>query len=228
MNKTISNRQRYKIALALCAIFVIIVLANWWVSYSMTRVSRQFASVYHDRLVPALDLAAMQEHYYQGMTLLERHLQAPDPGQQRQLEAQLRQHHTDIDSIAAKYEATYLTPRETTVLQQYKAAANRLMEVQLKTVRLSSAAETSAAVKLREQKVDPAFMAVLNPLHALRQLQQEVGHDLYASAGQQLNTLKMLSYLVIALAVVLALLVGVLLQNNRRGILIKPQKFNLN
>ena len=75
MNRIIKNKERQKIAIALCAVFVIIVLANWWVSHSMTQVSSQFASVYHDRLVPALDLAAMQERYYQNRMLLEEHLE---------------------------------------------------------------------------------------------------------------------------------------------------------
>lgn len=92
MRRIIKNKERQKTALALCAVFVIIVLANWWVSYSMTRVSSQFASVYHDRLVPALDIAAMQERYYQNRMLLEEHLQAEDTAQQQRLEGSLQQH----------------------------------------------------------------------------------------------------------------------------------------
>ena len=105
MNRIIKNKERQKIALALCAVFVIIVLANWWVSHSMTQVSSQFASVYHDRLVPALDLAAMQERYYQNRMLLEEHLLAEEPAQQQRIEKQLQQY--TAESAGYIYQVIY-------------------------------------------------------------------------------------------------------------------------
>lgn len=222
------NQDRHKIALALCAVFTIIVLANWWVSYSMTQVSSQFESVYQDRLVPALDIAAMQERYYQNRMLLEEHLHVEDPVQQQRVEASLQQHIQEIDSVSAKYEATYLTSQETKDLQQYKQAVKRLTAAQLQVVELSRAGDKAAATSLYKAQVVPAFNELLMPIHALSRLQQDVGHELYAASEQQLNSLKMLSSLVVACAVILALLVGVLLQNKRQKIRIKPQQFHLN
>jgi len=228
MRNTINNRQRHTIALALCAVFIIIVLANWWVSYSMTQVSKQFESVYQDRLVPALDITAMQERFYQNRMLLEEHLQAEAPARQQQLEKELQQHMREIDSLAAKFEATYLTNQESKDLKRYKRAVRRLSVVQLQVLKQSRAGNKDAATGIYKADVVPAFNELLLPIHALSQLQQDVGHELYASAEQQLNTLKMLSYLVIALAVILALLLGVVLQHNRHRIRIKPQQFHLN
>jgi len=228
MNRIIKNKERQKIALALCVVFVIIVLANWWVSHSMTQVSSQFASVYHDRLVPALDLAAMQERYYQNRMLLEEHLLAKDPAQQRRIEEQLQQHTAEIDSLSAKYEATYLTKQESQDLRQYKQAVAHLTAVQTQALELSRSGDKAAAEWIYKAEVVPAFDRLLMPMHALSSLQQDVGHELYASAERQLNSLRMLSSVVVACAVILALLIGVLLQNKRQQIKIKPQQFHLN
>ena len=228
MNRIIKNKERQKIALALCAVFVIIVLANWWVSHSMTQVSSQFASVYHDRLVPALDLAAMQERYYQNRMLLEEHLLAEEPAQQQRIEKQLQQRTAEIDSLSAKYEATYLTKQESQDLRQYKQAVAHLTAVQTQALELSRAGNKAAAEGIYKAEVVPAFDQLLMPMHALSSLQEDVGHELYASAERQLNSLRMLSSFVVACAVILALLVGVLLQNKRQKIRIKPQQFHLN
>ena len=228
MKRIIKDKERQKIALALCAVFVIIIVANWWVSCSMTQVSSQFASVYHDRLVPALDIAAMQERYYQNRMLLEEHLQEDDPAQEQRIEESLQQHIREIDSLSTKYEATYLTNQETKDLEQYKHAVKRLTAAQARFIELSSGDNKSAAADLYEAEVVPAFNQLLMPMHALSKLQQDVGHELYASAERQLHSLKMLASLVVACAVILALLVGVLLQTNRHKIRIKPQQFHLN
>ena len=222
------NQERQKIALALCAVFTIIVLANWWVSYSMTQVSNQFESVYQDRLVPALDIAAMQERYYQNRMLLEGHLHLKDAVQQQRVEASLQQHIQEIDSLSAKYEATYLTSQESKDLQQYKQAVKRLTAAQRQVIDLSRAGNKDEAARIYEAVVVPAFNDLLMPMHALSKLQQDVGHELYAASERQLNSMKMLSSLVVACAVILALLVGVLLQNKRQKIRIKPQQFHLN
>jgi hypothetical protein len=194
----------------------------------MTQVSRQFKSVYQDRLVPALDIAAMQERYYQNRMLLEEHLKTEEEVQLLYIEESLQQHALEIDSLAAKYEATYLTNQETKDLNAFKEAVKHLTAAQQQVLILSREKKKSAAAALYKAEVVPAFNELLNPMHALSKLQQDVGHELYASAEQQLLSLKMLSYLVIGLAVILAVLVGVLLQQNRKVVQIKPQQFHLN
>lgn len=228
MKWTYRIRERNKVALALGAVFLIIVLANWWVSFSMQQVSTQFRSVYQDRLVPALDIAAMQERYYQNLMLLEEHMQAQSEEQELQLHASFIQNLKEVDSLLAKYETTYLTQKEVADLENLKAAVGKLTQLQLKAMDTSHARDKAAAANMYKMEVVPAFNQMLLPLHSLSQLQQEVGHELYASAERQLSSLKTLSYLVIALAVILALLVGSLLQTSREIKNIKPQNYHLN
>ncbi|RDV14758.1 hypothetical protein DXT99_12370 [Pontibacter diazotrophicus] len=228
MNWTYRIRERNKVALALAAVFMIIVLANWWVSYSMKEVSTQFKSVYQDRLIPALDIAAMQERYYQNLMLLEEHMQAQSEEQELHLQAKFNQNIKEVDSLLAKYETTYLTQKEAEDLQEFKTALRQLTDLQHAAMNLSQSSDKAAAANMYTTEVVPAFNQMLLPLHALSQLQQEVGHELYASAEKQLSSLKTLSYLVIALAVILALLVGALLQTSRSMKRIKAQKFHLN
>ncbi|WP_299757203.1 MCP four helix bundle domain-containing protein [uncultured Pontibacter sp.] len=222
----ISHRNR--IALALAFVFLIIVLANWFVSYSMTKVSQRFESVYADRLVPALDISAMQEKYYQNRLLLEEHLLATTAKEEKQIMQQIEQNETDLDSLLHKFRATYLTSQESEDLNEYLKAGERYSKVQQTILVMSHTQDKATAMAMFRQEGMQSFQELLLPLHALSQLQEEVGHELYADSERQMKSLKVLSYLVIALAVILALLVGSLLQASRQLKHIKPQKYHLN
>lgn len=220
--------QRDRIALALGAVFLIIVLANWLVGYSMQQVSGQFRSVYEDRLKPALYISAMQEHYYQSQMLLEKHIAAPDAPAKAALQEELETHRTALDSLVKMYEVTYLTNQESRDFAYYLHADSDLNEATEEILELSGQGQQARALYLFRADAKPAFRRLLRPLHALSQLQEEVGHELYASAESRIKGLKVLSYLVIGMAVILALLVGTLLQTSRKLKQVKPQHFHLN
>lgn len=228
MNWSFRISHRNRIALALAFVFLIIVLANWFVSYSMTKVSQRFESVYADRLVPALDISAMQEKYYQNRLLLEEHLLATTAKEEKQIMQQIEQNETDLDSLLHKFRATYLTSQESEDLKEYLKAGERYSKVQQTILVMSHTQDKATAKAMFRQEGMQSFQELLLPLHALSQLQEEVGHELYADSERQMKSLKVLSYLVIALAVILALLVGSLLQASRQLKHIKPQKYHLN
>ncbi|MCX2741878.1 MCP four helix bundle domain-containing protein [Pontibacter anaerobius] len=222
----IGNRNR--IALALGFVFLLILLANWLVSYNMTKVSSQFKSVYADRLVPALDISAMQERYYQNRLLLEEHLLTDAQEEEQRIMQAIEQNEVELDSLLRKFQATYLTKQETKDLDMYRQAARQYAKAQQTILVMSHTGDKGAALKLFRKEGMAAFQEVLQPLHALSHLQEQVGQELYANAERQMNSLKVISYLVIALAIILALLVGSLLQTSRQLKSIKPQKYHLN
>jgi len=222
----IGNRNR--IALALSFVFLIIMAANWFVSYSMTKVSGQFKSVYADRLVPALDISTMQERYYQNRLLLEEHLLATTGEEEQRILQEIAQNEADLDSLLQKFQATYLTTQENSDLQHYLQAGKDYAKTQQAILDMSQDGDKPAALAMFREEGMAAFQELLKPLHALSQLQEQVGHELYEDAERQMTSLKVLSYLVIAMAVILALLVGTLLQSSRKLQHIKPQKYHLN
>ncbi|RIJ41752.1 MCP four helix bundle domain-containing protein [Pontibacter oryzae] len=228
MSWTFRIKQRDRIALALAAVFLIIVMANWFVNYSMTQVSQQFRSVYADRLVPALDISAMQERYYQNRFLLEKHLQSDNPAEQQELAHEMTALNAELDSLIRKFEATYLTEQEAADFKRFLTANAAYSNMQATIVGLSSNQDRANAED--RYKVDgmAAFQLIIERLHALSSIQEKVGLELYSDAERQMKSLKVLSYLVIALAVILALLVGTLLQTSRKLNRLKQQQFHWN
>lgn len=228
MRWSFSFKQRNKVAVAFVSMFVIIVIANWFVSYSMEQVGRKFQSVYQDRLVPSLDISEMLERYYQNRMLLEEHILATNTTSQDSLQRLIVANTTTIDSLASKFENTYLVEQEKKGLTDYKIQFANLVQVQDEILKQSSQGNKANARKLYLTSGQDAFQGLLEPLHALIKVQVDVGQELYQSADRSVKILKVLSYLVIGLAVMIALIVGTLLQTSRRLNDIKPQKFHLN
>ena len=228
MDWTIGLRQRDKISLALGFIFAVIVLSNWFMSYSMKLIGHQFKSVYEDRLVPALDISAIVERSYQNHLLLEQHILETDTLRKCRLGDKIITNQQQIDSILVKFEGTLLTGAERQSLENYKQARQKLLAVQKVILSQSGNQNTNAAKVSYNTAGSASFQHLLTPLHELSKIQGTVGHELLDSAEHQMNLIKVLSTLIIAMAVIIALLVATLLQTSRKLNSIKQQNFRLN
>ncbi|WP_018478002.1 MCP four helix bundle domain-containing protein [Pontibacter roseus] len=228
MNWAYRITKRDKIAFALGSVFAIILLATWFASYSIGQVSKQFRSVYQDRLVPSLLISEVMERSYQNRIMLEEHILSSSNNREDSLEQLVQVNTVGIDSLIQKFEATYLIERESRGLAQYKQQFNKLVEVQDRILDLSNSGNKFEAESLYRTGGHEAFLNLLEPLHSLIQLQGEVGLELYESADRQVKTLKVLSYLVIGMSVFIALLIATLLQATRKLNNIKPQNYRMN
>lgn len=228
MNWAYRITKRDKVAFALGSVFAIIILANWFASYSIGRVSNQFSEVYHDRLVPSLVISEVMERYYQNRLTLEDHILSGSAAQQDSLQQLVEANTMEIEALISQFEKTYLIERESAGLATYNKEFGKLVAVQDRILKLSSEGEKAQAEHLYRTEGHQAFLHLLEPLHELIKLQGEVGKELYQSADRQVKTLKVLSYLVIGMSVFIALLVATLLQATRKLNNIKPQNFRMN
>lgn len=227
-NWVFSNGQRRRIGITLGVVLVVIMLANWFVSYTIQQVDNQFKSVYQDRLVPASYMTEILERYYKNQLLLEQHLQAQTGTSQDSIGALWNSNTAAIDALIQKFETTYLTEQEAIYLKNFKHAVNDLQQIQEQVLVFSSAGQKQEALLLHKAQNKGQFQRLLGPLHELISLQEQIGHELYLSADRKVKSMKVTSYMVIALAIFIALIAGTLLQTNRKINTIKPQKFHLN
>jgi hypothetical protein len=228
MNWAYRITKRDKVAFALGSVFAIIILANWFASYSIGLVSNQFREVYHDRLVPSLVISDVMERYYQNRLILEDHILSNSAAEQDSLHEAVLANTQEIETLIHQFERTYLIERENEGLASYKEQFGKLVGVQEEILQLSAAGDKTQAQNLYASVGHKAFLHLLEPLHELIALQGEVGKNLYDSADRQVKTLKILSYLVIGMSVFIALLVATLLQATRKLNNIKPQNYHLN
>lgn len=228
MNWAYRITKRDKVAFALGSVFAIIILANWFASYSIGKVSSQFRSVYHDRLVPSLVISDVMERYYQNRLTLEEHILSNAALEQDSLHGVVKANTAEIEALINRFEKTYLIERESRGLAEYKKQFANLIAVQDRILDLSSNGNKTKAELLYRTEAHTVFLHLMEPLHELIQVQGEVGRELYQSADRQVKTLKVLSYLVIGMSVFIAMLIATLLQATHKLKNIKPQNYHLN
>lgn len=228
MSWIITMNERNKLAIAIAAAFAVIVLANFFVSYSIANINSQFKSVYEDRLIPSLDISEVVERYYQNRIYLEEYILAENSEVEHNLDNLMQANYAAIDSVIYRYEKTYLVERESEGLQNYKAQFDKLVVVQERILKLSREGNKEQAMELYRTAGYEAFNNLLVPLHSLIKLQGEVGKELYQAAERQVKALNVLYYLVLGISVFIALFVATFLQTSRKLRQVKPQKFHLN
>jgi hypothetical protein len=227
-NWVFSSNQRARIGLALGVVLLIIIIANWFVGYTMQQVDNQFKSVYQDRLVPASYMTEILERSYQNQLLLERHLQTQQTDEKNAIRSLWLTNKAVVADVVQKFETTYITDQEAVFLKEFKNSLLELEQTQKQLLALSDQRNQAGALQLYQTFNQQNFQHFLVPLHNIIKLQEEVGHELYLSADRQVKSLKVISYIVIAIAVFIALIIGTLLQTSHKLNSIKYQNYKLN
>ncbi len=221
----LSGRQRYRMAMALAVGFVLIFAASWFVNHTIGKINEEFKSVYDDRLVPAADIARLVERFYQNQILLEQHLHVQSATEKASIQQEVEQHNKTIAQLIAKYSVTYFTEKEEAYFKEFASANKQLQNLQTQILESDN---QSIATGIYNKAYKAQIHTLLEQLHLLTSLQEEVGQELYLTAERQVKLLKMISSLVIAIAMIIALFVGSLMQSSRKIAAVKPQKFHLN
>lgn len=117
MNRKTKMKPQQKVLLIFIVLVVAIMLNNFsnWRNYN--NLSKNFSSIYKDRVMPSGYIYQLHDHLYQKKLLL----QQPDIPQAEKAAA-IAGHNTAVTGIVKAYESTYLTPAEQNYWRNFKAA----------------------------------------------------------------------------------------------------------
>ncbi|MFA7243053.1 MAG: methyl-accepting chemotaxis protein [Sulfuricellaceae bacterium] len=190
--------------------------------HGMTIANEGLRTVYEDRLIPAGQLSEV--NILTAENLRQVHLMLMhDP---RLPESKLHDHplslHTDAmaenvrknNKLLEEYAATYLTPEEKTLFEDYKTKRKAYQAVRTKTIELIKTGHFAEANAALVQETAPAFVVNRNAVEKLLQLQIEVGKQEHEKALQAYNATRNVSIAAIVLGILLATLLGALLIRN--------------
>lgn len=197
----LTNRE--KIILSFLVILILLNGLTILVSRNLGEFSQSFKSMLEDRLIPSLDLAKIQEEFYQNrLTLLETLvLLQKDP----QWIQEIEKNNGDIDHIILKFSKTYLTAEEAEVLDQFKRQIQEYRVLEQKIINFVENDSLEAALEIYLNQSMPAFGDLLSTMRDLEDIQLVVGEELYHEADQMVRIIQMMGYLSIAIALMITL-----------------------
>ncbi len=198
-----------RLGLLVAVLALIIVLVGLAGLRGMSFANDKLKTVYEDRTVALVQLSKVMEASYRVRNNTERAVQAATPAA---LEAALAQHakFSEVESKNWKdYMATYLTPDEKLLAEQFQAGWASYFDASAQAVRLAKSGERKAAEE-KYTSTDTLFNVPRDAMGKLRDLQENVAKQEYDEAtAQAAVTLKLNIALIVGgliVGIVLALL----------------------
>jgi hypothetical protein len=212
---------------------VLIILATLLSRYNMRGIDRSFSSIYQDRLIPATTIIYLTENLYGKRLSLEKHLFVQDIQSAQNVKAALGRHNKSIDSLVGVFEKTYLVDQEAKSLDIFKKQVDEYSMLENRILHLCAAGTPDEGRSLFAGTGARTFQGTITNLNELAGIQSDIGKNLMKESRSNIASFGIISFLQIALAVIIGLMILVLIRNSQ--IISKPkisgeksQYFNLN
>jgi methyl-accepting chemotaxis protein len=214
-NLTVKSRLIFVISF----LSVVVVVIGYLGLRGMGIANEGLRTVYEDRLIPSGQLGEV--NILTAENLRQIHLMLMhDP---RLPESKLHDHplsfHTDKmaentkknNALLEAYGATYLTPEEKVLFEDYQVKRKHYQEVRTKTLDLIKEGEYAEANASMVKQTGPAFIANRDAVQKLLELQINVGKEEYEKAKQSYATTRNISIGATVISVLLAAFIGLML-----------------
>lgn len=223
-----SLKQKSKIALLLFLIMTCTILIRVLEDRSIKNMEKAFSSLYNDRLVPATDIFYISEKLYTKRFLLETFIYSDkNKLHPKELNDKLRTYDSQIDTLLAKYEKTFLVKNEKNHLTDLKVKLleNKVFE---KNILLNANAFDKASLrKMYDNYSEQSFVGISNLLSQLTKIQTVVGKELQKESQNIIKGTNLYSTLQLILAILIGILiVSIVFASNVMNI--RNEKYNLN
>ncbi len=203
--------QKIKMAALLAVLMVLMVFTALSMRYALQNIDQTLASVYKDRLRPAVELVYLNENMYAKRLLLETYLSDHSTLSMSALREKLRQTTQDSYQRISTFEKTELTGQEAQQLQLFKTNLRTQANLESSIVQLTEAGQHQRAVNLFEQQGYQLFQRDVRLLHELITIQHETGQQAVETAHRQAAGGTINTTFFIGLAIIIGLLVQQLL-----------------
>lgn len=197
---SLSNRE--KIILSFLVLLVLLNGLTILVSRNLSGFSYSFQSMLEDRLIPSSDLSKIREEFYKNRLYLEEMIFLPD-WRDHNLVQKILVNNQEINQIVLKYSKTSLTPSEKASLEKFNRQLEDYRSLEQQVI---SFVQHDSLEKARQLFLDQSmttFENLLTTMRDLNNIQVQEGASLYHKAEKMVNTIQLIAYFSIALALMI-------------------------
>ncbi len=178
--------------------------------YGVNQSNQGLKTVYEDRTVVAVDLAALNDHWQAIRMNAVVAANSEDVGVVRERIADTARIDAEVGKIWDAFMATYLVPEEAALAESYMVNEKSYVESRNRTLQLAGAGNFEAARANAMSDAGPKFSVLHKNVFDLLDLQGRVAAEEYAEAQTNFNTISTVTIAVIVLGVLLAVVIGML------------------
>lgn len=216
-----SIQQKFKAAMLLAIVCVIVLITNLSGRYHMDELSDSFSSVFEDRLVVESYIYLISDHMYQKKMVLDNcsELASAD------FDSKISAHNEAISRLLVSYEKTLLTEEEAICLQDFKGNIATLQGLESQYLQsLREEAQSSTAHSL----LDEHFALASANLRQLSHIQIVEGRALNDSSQRIVQSSSLLTSFEMVLLICIAIILQIIVLASRPVISQTWQQSNMN
>jgi PAS domain S-box-containing protein len=212
MFKNLTIRSRLIFILSFLVIFLLGI--EMLGLFGMSNAIGGLKTVYHDRAIPLKQVADIESLLLQNHLAITSALMMPTPEVIQSRTAAVDKDLEEMSQLWQAYMSTYLTPEEKALATQFAEDRDKFIAQGVKAaVAALRANEIGEAYRILVEKIRPLYKPVDISLKALFKLQlDEISHE-YTREQNRFETIRTMLIASIAIALMLAALIGVMLSN---------------
>ena len=212
MLKNLTIRSRLIFILSFLVVFLLVI--EMLGLFGMSNAIGGLKTVYHDRAIPLKQVADIESLLLQNRLAITSALMMPTPEVIQSRTAAIEKDMEEMARLWQAYISTYLTPEEKVLATQFAEDREKFMsEGVIAAVTALRANEIGEAYRILVEKIRPLYKPVDASLKELFKLQlDEIGQE-YNREQNRFETIRTILVASIAIALVLAALIGVMLSN---------------
>ncbi|MBP6365917.1 MAG: MCP four helix bundle domain-containing protein [Nitrosomonas sp.] len=206
-NLTIKSRLVFVISL----LSLLLVGVGSLGGYGLNQINSAFKSVYEDRTIPLGDLGLIVDRMQRVRLNTATSAYGRNAELVKQQQTMTDQRDAEVANFWQKFMATNLTPEEATLAENFTQHWKAYTESRNRTVSLATAGDYDAAIANMTGDAGAKFTAAHEIALKLLTLQRDESAKEYAEAQKQYEEILLISSVVIALGIFLAIIIGFLL-----------------
>jgi methyl-accepting chemotaxis protein len=196
----------------ICSLSALLILIGGVGLFGINKSNDSLKTVYEDRTVPLVQLEQVNRLLTRNRVLIMDMVINSEPAHIEKRDSEFRSNIEQITKSWNDFIATYLTPEEKTLADEFSAARQGYLQDGLIPARDAIRAQKKDdAIRIYEEKISPIAAKVQAAMAKLMQLQVDVAKKEYDSAMARYNTIRTISIDAIVAGVLFAFMFGLAL-----------------
>lgn len=157
--------------------------------------------MYHDRLIPSVDIYQIHDLLYQNRFSIENIISAEDDLLEEQLRNSISKNSLSVDSLIMMYSQTLLVEDEKSGIRDLKLNLESQRNWNQLILTSVHNQNDSIARHIFDGPANTSFSKLIGNLNGLEKIQDKVGQELLTDAIYQVRFVKVISQLLLALSI---------------------------
>ena len=228
MRWTFIIQQKFKVALLLFCVMMLIIVTNIISRKNAGDISRSFHSMYNDRLIPATDIFYLAENLFNKRLLLESYLISENGNDIHEVKSRINHHNQVVDSLVSAFEKTYLVDEEYHFLKDFKEKVEKYSTIENRILDKSEFFSKESGLVIFQEQGKETFHCTIENLEKLTQIQSSVGNELNNASQLDAANITTLSSIQLILVFVIGAVVQALIFASKSLRSQRQQNYHLN